>query len=291
MPHSRRLSGLSGPCYSGAYVWFRHDLNVVSTRDDATFDGFLPVLRNPGSPRPSDFLLPGVTAVQRVNIAFGNHGRVGNAAPYPFLIYRVRAGGSGVRGRAGQRRRTPACSAIASSGFGAATVRSGPRPGVGAPRLPPPSAVLKAAFQKTGEGQRFHDALQLACALQPRVCPAIRLARVCPGLVSGTAGVCGAADRLVTARRAGEVDMPLAPWRARFPVGADMTMGNRKGVAGAGGRCRCGARGRPRGRALAAAGRRWCRPNRGPGGQGDRLRACAQDASRGSASGGRDHGG
>lgn len=93
MSHSRRLSGLSGPCYSGAYVWFRHDLNVVSTRGDATFGGFLPVLRNPGSPWPSDFLLPGVAAVQRVNIAFGNHGRVGNAAPFPFLIYR------GPRGR------------------------------------------------------------------------------------------------------------------------------------------------------------------------------------------------
>jgi hypothetical protein len=66
--------------------------------------------------------------------------------------------------------------------------------------------VLDALGKKAGpeddrtEGQRFHDALQLACAQEPRVYSAVR---VCPGHVSGTAGVSAGVDGLVSVRRAG----------------------------------------------------------------------------------------
>jgi hypothetical protein len=52
-------------------------------------------------------------------------------------------------------------------------------------------AVLDALGKRHGpedtrsEGQRFHDALQQGCALQPRVGSAICIARVCAGPVSG----------------------------------------------------------------------------------------------------------
>ncbi len=46
------------------------------------------------------------------------------------------------------------------------------------------------------DGQRFHDALQLACTPLPRVCSLMGFLASVPGTVSGTAGVRAAADVL-----------------------------------------------------------------------------------------------
>jgi hypothetical protein len=68
----------------------------------------------------------------------------------------------------------------------------------------------------------------------------------------------------------GTVDLPLAPWRARSPVEADMTRGIPerwlRQATGAGARP-----GLPCGRGLAAVGRRWCRLN---GSQAHTVTAC-----------------
>jgi hypothetical protein len=91
------------------------------------------------------------------------------------------------------------CVGVQATFDGAAVIRGNLTPECGAAV----QAVLDALGKRHGpedtrtEGQRFHDALQLGCTLLPRVCSP----RVCPGAVSGTAGVRAGADVLATARR------------------------------------------------------------------------------------------
>jgi hypothetical protein len=94
------------------------------------------------------------------------------------------------------------------------------------------------------EDKHFHDALRLACTLLPRVCLAIGLARVCPGLVSGTAGVSGGADGQVTARRAGRGRRATRALAGAVPVAADMATETGKGWLGQAAGAGAGARGR-----------------------------------------------